>query len=184
MAGEIGTAAPLEKTQVIFVNSMSDLFHEDVPEYFICDIFDVMNLANQHIYQILTKRSELLLDFSPGLLWSENIWMGVSVENQRFSYRIDDLRRSDAKRKFLSVEPLLGPAKDLDLEGIDWVIVGGESGPKARPMDLDWARDIQDLCKAVNIPFCLKQRGGKKDKRGGDKAVLDGRLWRAFPRFY
>lgn len=169
------------KPQVIFVNSMSDLFHEDVPEEFIQRVFATMVRADWHRYQVLTKRAERLAELSPRLPWPGHVWMGVSVENADYAWRIDRLRSTPAKVKFLSLEPLLGPLPDLNLGGIDWAIVGGESGPGARPMDLDWARDIRDQCQAAGGPFFLKQLGGCPDKRGGEKAVLDGRRWTQMP---
>ena len=139
--------------RTIFVNSMSDLFHEEVPLTFIKRVFDVMRRAHWHRFQILTKRSDRLLDLDPQLKWMPNIWMGVSVENEDYAYRIDDLRKTGAYIKFLSLEPLLGPLHQLHLEGINWVIVGGESGPGARPMDPSWVTDIRDQCQNKRIPF-------------------------------
>ncbi len=170
-----------KKSQAIFVNSMSDLFHEDVPTEFIQRVFDVMNRADWHRYQVLTKRSDRLLDLSPLLPWAENIWMGVTVENQDYTPRIDDLRRTGAATKFLSLEPLLGPLPDLDLEGIDWVIVGGESGPGARPMSPVWVEDIRRQCASARVPFFFKQWGGVQKKRAG--RLLDGRTWDEMPQF-
>ena len=169
------------KPRTVFVNSMSDLFHEHVPAGFIEDVFDVMDQAERHTFQILTKRSERLVRLSPQLPWPENVWMGVSVENAENAVRIDHLRYTDAQVKFLSLEPLLGPLPDLDLEGIDWVIVGGESGPGARPMDLSWTQAIRDQCLEADVPFFLKQLGGVRDKRGKEKALLDGIMWREMP---
>jgi protein gp37 len=172
---------PLEwkRPQKIFVNSMSDLFHKEVPEEFICRVFEVMNQATWHEFQVLTKRSERLRDLSPHLTWSPNIWMGVSVEQAEYAFRIDQLREVGARVKFLSLEPLLGPLPCLDLSGIDWVIVGGESGPGARPMDAAWARDIRDQCIAASVPFFFKQWGGLNKKKAG--RVLDGRTWDEMP---
>jgi protein gp37 len=144
----------------IFVNSMSDLFHEDVPIDFIKRVFDVMNSVQRHRFQVLTKRSERLLDLNPILNWAPNIWMGVSVENQDYYYRIDHLRRTSASVKFLSIEPMLGPLDDLDLSGIDWVIVGGESGPGARPMNPLWVASVRDQCLSTGVPFFFKQLWG------------------------
>jgi protein gp37 len=163
----------------IFVNSMSDLFHAKVPTAFIAQVFAAMNAAPQHQYQVLTKRSDRLASLSPELPWSRSIWMGVSVESERWQRRVDDLRRTTAFTKFLSLEPLLGPLPRLDLSGIDWVIVGGESGPKARPMDHGWATEIRDQCVAAGVPFFFKQWGGKNKKRTG--RVLEGRTWDQFP---
>ena len=168
-----------KRPQTIFVNSMSDLFHKGVPLEFISKVFDVMVRASHHRFQVLTKRSKRLLDLSPKLPWPSNVWMGVSVENSDYLFRIDHLRQKDAHIKFVSFEPLLGPIHDLDLEGIDWVIVGGESGPKARPMDPDWVREIRDRCLSAKVPFFFKQWGGVIKKRNG--RVLDGRTWDQMP---
>jgi protein gp37 len=173
--------APLRwrRARRIFVNSMSDLFHADVPVAFISEVFDVMRRADWHQYQILTKRSERLLSLDSRLPWAAHIWMGVSVENPRFVYRIDHLRASRATVKFLSLEPLLGPLPELDLSGIDWVIVGGESGPRARPMDPSWVTSIRDQCRSANVAFFFKQWGGVfKSRTGRD---LDGRTWDEMP---
>lgn len=172
---------PLEwkKPQTIFVNSMSDLFHEDVPLSFILEVFDVMRRASWHDFQILTKRSARLLELSPELEWPRNVWMGVSVENADYTFRIQHLRLTGAAVKFLSLEPLLGPLPALNLSGIDWVIVGGESGPMARPIDKTWVTDIRDQCQQAGVPFFFKQWGGIKKKKTG--RVLDGRTWDEFP---
>jgi protein gp37 len=167
------------KPQMVFVNSMSDFFHESVPTEFIVRAFDVMVKANRHTYQILTKRSERLLALSNMLPWQPHIWMGVTVESADYAYRIDHLRRSGARVKFLSLEPLLGPLPDLNLSGIDWVIVGGESGPGARPMDEAWVRDIHKQCSKASVPFFFKQWGGVMKKRAGRE--LDGRTWDEMP---
>jgi protein gp37 len=167
------------KPRRIFVNSMSDLFHEDVPLDWIESVFNVMAKAPQHQYQILTKRAERLEAVAPFLPWPPCIWMGVSVENRDFLWRIDHLRKTPAAIKFLSLEPLLGPLDNLDLTGIDWVIVGGESGPRARPMEPDWVRSIRDTCLAAHVPFFFKQWGGKRKKETG--RILDGRLWDEYP---
>lgn len=174
-------ALPLQwkKPQIIFVNSMSDLFHRDVPFEFIQQTFDTMNYANWHRYQILTKRSERLLELSPYLEWSDHIWMGVSVENENFTQRIDDLRMTGAHVKFLSLEPLLGPLPELDLFGIDWVIVGGESGPGARPMREEWVLEIRDQCLKSKVPFFFKQWGGFHKKKAGRS--LEGQIWNQMP---
>lgn len=173
--------APLgwKKPQMIFVNSMSDLFHKGIPATFIARVFGVMNRANWHTYQILTKRAERLSELSPFLPWQPNIWMGVTVESNDYINRIDHLRQSGAHVKFLSLEPLLGPLPDLDLEGIDWVIVGGESGPGARPMDERWVKDIHRQCKSADVPFFFKQWGGVMKKRAGRQ--LDGRTYDEMP---
>ncbi len=166
--------------KLIFVNSMSDLFHETIPLAFIQSVFDTMRAAHQHLFQILTKRADRLVELSPELHWPPNVWMGVTVEHQAYVWRVDRLRTVPAALRFLSCEPLLGPL-ELDLTGIGWVIVGGESGPGARSMDLAWARSIRDQCHADGIPFFLKQLGGVVDKRGHDRALLDGQLWREVP---
>jgi protein gp37 len=148
-----------KKPQTIFVNSMSDLFHAAVPTEFIQRVFEVMRRAHWHRFQILTKRSSRLAELDSELIWTPNIWMGVSVENQEFCDRIEDLRSTRAHVRFLSLEPLLGPIPDLRLDGIDWVIVGGESGPRARPMHPDWARDLRQQCQVAKVPFFFKQWG-------------------------
>jgi protein gp37 len=165
--------------RMIFVNSMSDLFHEGVPLAFIRRVFKTMTETPQHTYQILTKRAERLEELSARLTWPKNVWMGVSVENEDYSFRIDHLRRSGAGVKFLSLEPLLGPLDDLDLRDIDWVIAGGESGPGARPMDAAWVRSIRDQCSEADIAFHFKQWGGVVKKKAG--RTLDGRTWDEFP---
>lgn len=168
-----------KKPQTIFVNSMSDLFHEKVPVDFILRTFDVMRATHWHRYQVLTKRSQRLRILSDHIEWARNIWMGVSVESQDYLHRIDDLRRTQAIVKFLSLEPLLGPLPDIDLAGIDWVIVGGESGPGARPIRESWVIDIRDQCLAAGIPFFFKQWGGINKKKAGRE--LQGRRWEEIP---
>lgn len=168
-----------KRPQTIFVNSMSDLFHEDVPFEYVCQVFQVMNTASWHRYQILTKRAERLRELSGALEWAPHIWMGVSVESHRYRERIDHLRVTAAHIKFLSLEPLLGPLPDLDLTGIDWVIAGGESGPRARQMDPAWVVDIRDQCLRWNVPFFFKQWGGTNKKRTG--RILEGRTWSEMP---
>ena len=164
----------------IFVNSMSDLFHEDVPLEFIKDVFRVMAATPRHVYQVLTKRADRLADLSAALPWPVNTWMGVSVENTDYLWRIDRLRATGARIKFLSLEPLLGPLlPGLDLRGIDWVIAGGESGPGARLIDPDWVRAIRDHCVAQNVAFHFKQWGGPIRSRAG--RILDGRTWDELP---
>ena len=165
--------------RMIFVNSMSDLFHEDVPIEFIQRVFSTIELTPQHNYQILTKRAERLEELSDEITWPNNVWMGVSVENEAYVYRIDHLRRTKAAVKFLSLEPLLGPLNDLNLGGIDWVIAGGESGPNARAVEADWIRDIRDQCFDANVAFHFKQWGGVNKKKAG--RLLDGRTWDDFP---
>jgi len=170
-----------KKPQTIFVNSMSDLFHKNVPLAFIQRIFDVMNKAYWHKFQVLTKRSDILLKYNSKLNWTENIWMGVSVENDDYTYRIDHLRNTEAKTKFLSVEPLIGPINKLDLTNIDWVIVGGESGPGARPLKEEWVIDIKDKCIEQNVPFFFKQWGGVQKKKAG--RLLQGKTWSQMPKY-
>ena len=167
------------KPGIIFVNSMSDLFHQDVPLSFIHKVFDVMRCASWHTFQVLTKRSRRLLELNPEIDWPSNVWMGVSVENQDYAFRIEHLRQTDAQIKFLSLEPLLGPLPGLNLSGIDWVIVGGESGPGARPMAEEWVVDIRDQCRVARVPFFFKQWGGVRRKRAG--RVLRGCTWNQIP---
>lgn len=168
-----------KKPQAVFVNSMSDLFHPDVPLDFIRRVFDVMHRAHWHRFQVLTKRAERLEELSRDLPWPANVWMGVSVEQDRYRYRIDHLRATDARTKFLSLEPLLGPLHDLDLAGINWVIVGGESGPGARPVAPVWVTDLRDQCHRAHVPFFFKQWGGRNKKATG--RLLDGRVWDDMP---
>jgi len=168
--------------RMIFVNSMSDLFHEGVPIAFIKRVFRTMKETPQHTYQILTKRAERLLEVSSSLDWPRNVWMGVSVENADFIHRIDQLRDTHAKVKFLSLEPLLGPLADLNLQGIHWVIAGGESGPGARIVEADWIRSIRDQCNNAGVAFHFKQWGGVNKKKSG--RLLDGRTWDEFPEKY
>jgi protein gp37 len=168
-----------KKPQMIFVNSMSDIFHEDAPTDFIKSIFDMMAEAHWHIFQVLTKRSERLLEIADDLKWKSNIWMGVTVESAEYVYRIEHLRQSPAKVKLLSLEPLLGPLPELNLDGINWVIVGGESGPKARIMRKEWVSDIKDQCERANISFFFKQWGGTNKKKSG--RLLEGRTWDEMP---
>jgi len=166
--------------RMIFVNSMSDLFHESVPPEFIQRVFATMRACPQHTFQVLTKRSARLRDLAQRLDWAPNIWMGVSVENRRVIHRIHDLQAVPAHVRFLSCEPLLGPLDDLPLDGIHWVIVGGESGPGARPMQAEWVRAIRDQCRRADVPFFFKQWGGvRKDRTGRD---LDGRAYDEMPR--
>jgi len=165
----------------IFVNSMSDLFHTDVPFSYIQEVFAVMRKAHWHQYQVLTKRSERLLELSPRLEWAPHIWMGVSVENKNYVARIDDLRKTSAHVKFLSLEPLLGPLHGLNLCGMDWAIVGGESGPGARPVDPSWVTDIRNQCVRAGVAFFFKQWGGVQKKRTGRQ--LEGRTWDEMPQF-
>jgi protein gp37 len=170
-----------KRPRVVFVNSMSDLFHEEVPDSFIKSVFDVMAAADHHVFQILTKREDRLRALAPLLSWPPNVWMGVTIENRRFVHRADALREVPAGVRFISAEPLLGALDGLDLDGIDWVIAGGESGHGARPMRLEWARQLRDQCTAEQVCFFLKQLGGFPNKRGADYALLDGQLWRQMP---
>jgi protein gp37 len=168
-----------KKPQTIFVNSMSDLFHKNVPLDFIQRVFEVMNQTPWHTYQVLTKRSDRLKDLNKELYWGKNIWMGVSVENQDYTYRIDDLRNTNAHIKFLSIEPLIGAVRKLRLKNIQWVIVGGESGPKARPMKVEWVLDIKDQCIGAGVPFFFKQWGGVNKKKAG--RILVNKTWDEMP---
>ena len=165
--------------RLVFVNSMSDLFHKSVPTEFIQSVFEVMNQASQHTFQVLTKRPSRVSQLNGKVNWTPNIWMGVSIESEKWIDRLDILKSTDAQIKFLSLEPLLGPLPDLDLNGIDWVITGGESGPGARPMDPDWVRDIRDNCVQSEVPFFFKQWGGVFKKRTG--RTLDNRTWDEMP---
>jgi protein gp37 len=158
---------------------MSDLFHVDVPLSYIKDVFDVMSRARWHQFQVLTKRAERIEELSPKLKWQPNIWMGVSVENEEYLYRIDHLRKTGAHVKFLSLEPLLGPLPKMKLRGIDWAIVGGESGPGARPMNADWVTEIRDQCGNAGVAFFFKQWGGVQKKKAG--RTLEGRKWDQMP---
>ena len=169
-----------KKPQRIFVNSMSDLFHLDVPLAFIQRVFGVMRQSSWHTFQVLTKRSQRLAEISAALDWPSNAWMGVSVENWDYTFRIDHLRQTAAGVRFLSLEPLLGPLPDLDLRGIDWVIVGGESGPYSRPLQKEWVLDIRDQCLAASVPFFFKQWGGFNKKSAGRE--LEGATWEQTPR--
>jgi protein gp37 len=168
------------KSRLVFVNSMSDLFHKDAPEEFILRVFDVMRRASWHVFQVLTKRADRLAKLSPRIDWPDNVWMGVSVERADYLFRIDHLRQTGAKVRFLSLEPLLGPLPGMDLKGVDWVIVGGESGPGARPMKEQWVRDIRDQCLAAEVPFFFKQWGGVFKSRNG--RTLEGRTWEQMPQ--
>jgi protein gp37 len=168
-----------KQPQTVFVNSMSDLFHEDVPLAFIKRVFAVMKKAHWHRFQVLTKRSERLFALRKKLDWPSNVWMGVSVETDDYAFRIDHLRKVDACVRFLSLEPLLGPLPNLNLKGIDWVIVGGESGPGARPVAEEWVLDIRDQCGKVSVPFFFKQWGGTNKKKAG--RLLEGQTWSEMP---
>jgi protein gp37 len=178
---ELDTPYTWKKPKVVFVNSMSDLFHKDVPVAFIQQVFAVMKDNPQHVFQVLTKRADILLRYDrEGLLtWPHNVWMGVSVEDGRVRHRIDALRQTGARVKFLSCEPLIGPLPDMDLAGIDWVIVGGESGRKPRRMDPDWVLDIKDQCERADVAFFFKQWGGTNKKAAGRE--LEGRTYDEMP---
>jgi protein gp37 len=169
-----------KKPQMIFVNSMSDLFHHAVPLEYIQRVFGTMRAASWHQFQVLTKRSGRLLAFSERIDWPSNVWMGVSVESERYIGRIDHLRKTGAQIKFLSLEPLLGPLERLDLNGVDWVIVGGESGPGARPIRAEWVTSIRNQCLEAGVAFFFKQWGGVQKKRRG--RILEGRTYDETPR--
>ena len=168
------------RPRMVFVNSMGDLFHEDVSLDFIKRVFDAMKGTPRHTYQLLTKRAERLAEIAPALPWPENVWMGVTVEDNEHLRRVDRLREVPSAVKFLSIEPLLGPLPDLEVRGIEWVIVGGESGPGSRPMLREWALDVRDACVEDGVPFFFKQWGGTCKKAAG--RVLDGRTWDQMPR--
>lgn len=165
--------------RLVFVNSMSDLFHAKVPVEFIRQVFDVMAATPQHTYQVLTKRARRLRRLAPSLDWPPNVWMGVSVENSDVLHRVTDLQKVPAAVRFLSCEPLIGPLPGLDLDGMGWVIVGGESGPHARPIEGQWVTQIRDRCVAQEVPFFFKQWGGRTPKAGGRE--LEGRTWDQMP---
>ena len=168
-----------KKPRTVFVNSMSDLFHEDVSTECILRVFDIMRQAHRHTFQVLTKRSQRLLELDELIEWPENVWMGASVETASYAHRIDHLRQTGASIKFLSLEPLLAPLPHLNLQGIDWVIVGGESGPDARPMRKAWVIDIRDQCEVEQVAFFFKQWGGASKSRTG--RILDGQTWDQLP---
>jgi len=174
-------ALPLtwRKPRMVFVNSMSDLFHEEIPDDFVLRTFEVMGNARWHQFQVLTKRDENLARLSRQIDWPDNVWMGVSVENAGYQTRISKLRSTGAKIKFLSLEPLLGPLGELELTGIDWVIVGGESGPRARPMHEEWVVEVREQCLVAGVPFFFKQWGGFRKKLNG--RTLQGRTWDEMP---
>jgi protein gp37 len=165
--------------RVIFVNSMSDLFHKDVPVSYIRRVIDVIAETPQHQFQVLTKRSKRLADIGQRLDWPSNLWMGVSIESSKYRFRLDHLRQVGAAVRFVSAEPLLGPLDDLDLDGIHWLIAGGESGPRARAMDPEWVVDLRDQCRAAGVPFFFKQWGGHTPKTGG--RLLDGQTYDEMP---
>jgi len=172
----------MKKPQVIFVNSMSDIFHDKIPDAFIVEIFEVMNKAHWHTFQVLTKRPKRLEKIADKLNWTPNIWMGVTVEANEYAYRVDYLRNCPAKTKFLSLEPLIDSVDKLDYSGIDWVIVGGESGPGARSMKKEWVIEIRDRCKKENIDFFFKQWGGVNKKKLGRQ--LEGRFYDEMPKLF
>jgi protein gp37 len=174
-------SAPMgwKKPSVVFVNSMSDLFHEKVPLEFILKVFDIIRQTPHHQFQILTKRAERLSEITSFIDWPENVWMGVSVETAQYTHRIDHLKMTGAFIKFLSIEPMLGPIPDMDLTGIDWVIVGGESGPRSRPIHPEWVTDVRDQCIEAGVPFFFKQWGGTNKKKAGK--ILDGKIWKQMP---
>ena len=171
----------LKKPQKIFVNSMSDLFHKDVPFGFILKVFNIMREASWHTFQLLTKRSDRLLELNGEIDWPSNVWMGTSVENENYTSRIEHLKQTGAKIKFLSIEPLLGPLESLSLDNIDWVIVGGESGPSSRTLEKEWVRGIRDQSLEAKVPFFFKQWGGTNKKRNG--RMLDGKIWDEQPNY-
>ena len=175
----LGEPLKWRRPRLVFVNSMSDLFHDSVPSAFIEAVFDVMNRASRHTFQVLTKRPSRVVELNRRLDWTPNIWLGTSIESEQWLGRQAPLKETGAQTRFLSLEPLLGPLPHLSLEGIDWVIVGGESGPGARPMDADWVRAIRDNCVNSEVPFFFKQWGGVFKKRTG--RTLDGRTWDQMP---
>ena len=163
----LGVPRSWSNPRIIFVNSMSDLFHQEVPESYIRQVFEVVADTPQHQYQVLTKRSKRLAEVGQRLVWPPNLWMGVSVESAKYRFRIDHLRRVDAAMRFVSAEPLLGPLEGLDLHGVHWLIAGGESGHRSRPVDESWLVDLRDQCAAANVPYFFKQWGGRTPKAGG-----------------
>lgn len=168
-----------KKPKLVFVNSMSDLFHESVPDDVILRLFDIMNRASEHTFQILTKRTKRLVDLTYKIDWTQNIWMGVSIENQSVLYRSEDLKKTGAYIKFISAEPLLSPLSKLDLNGIDWLIVGGESGAGSRPMEKSWVLELRQLALKSNTPFFFKQWGGFNKKKNGK--LLNGTIIQEYP---
>lgn len=169
-----------KSSKIVFVNSMSDLFHENIPLSFIKRVFKVMNDNQQHTFQVLTKRSDILLKYHKELKWTPNIWMGVSIEDGKVIHRVDDLRKTLALVKFLSCEPLIGPLPNLNLKNIDWVIVGGESGRKPRPMNTEWVLEIKTQCRVFKVAFFFKQWGGTNKKKTG--RLLKGRTYSEMPK--
>ncbi len=173
--------APLswKKPRMVFVNSMGDMFHEDVPIEYIQQVFATMEKSSHHIFQVLTKRSSRMAELAAQLPWPKNVWMGVTIESEKYLYRAENLKKTPATIKFISVEPMIGPVSDINLEGIDWVIVGGESGAQARTIEKEWAIAVRDKCTASSIPFFFKQWGGPNKKKSGK--ILDGKIWNQFP---
>jgi len=169
-----------KKSQVIFVCSMSDLFHKDVPSEYIIKVFEIMNKAHWHTFQVLTKRSERLLEFIDKVDWTPNIWLGVTVESQNYTSRVNDLVKTPASVKFLSIEPMISEIKEIPLKGVDWVIVGGESGTSSRYLDPSWVISVKNQCVKANVPFFFKQWGGVNKKKNG--RLLEGRTWSEQPR--
>jgi protein gp37 len=176
----LGVPLTWKRPRRIFVNSMSDLFHRDVPEAFIAQVFETMAAAHWHTFQLLTKRSRRAARLAERLPWASNVWMGVSVESEQYTWRVDHLREIPAAVRFISAEPLLGTLGDVSLEGIHWVITGGESGSRHRPCEVEWVRSIRDLCVSRGVAYFHKQWGGRTPKSGGRE--LDGRVWDEFPR--
>lgn len=168
-----------KKPRMVFVNSMGDMFHEDIPLEYIKRVFDTMVQAKTHIFQVLTKRSSRMLELSQHLPWPQNVWLGVTIESDKYCYRADNLRKTPAKTKFLSIEPMIGPVDHLSLIGIDWVIVGGESGPQARVIEMEWPVAVRENCRMSHVPFFFKQWGGKNKKKTG--RLLEGKIWDQFP---
>jgi len=177
---ELNVPLKLKKPQTIFVCSMSDIFHHDVPDDFILKLFNIMNQAHWHTFQVLTKRADRIKELNDQIQWTPNIWMGTTVENDQVTYRIDELRQCSATIKFLSLEPLLSSIPNMNLKSIDWVIVGGESGPHSRPMLKEWVVDIMEQCNKKNVPFFFKQWGGRNKKKAGRE--LDGKTYDAMPQ--
>lgn len=175
----LGQPLSWRRPRTVFVNSMSDLFHEQIPADYIAQVFEVMSQASWHIFQVLTKRDTRLGELAPELDWPPNVWLGVSIENRRFVHRADVLRGVPAAVRFISAEPLLGPLEGLELAGIDWLIAGGESGHRHRRLDLDWVRDLRERCQSSDVAFFFKQVGGRTPKAGG--RLLDGRTWDEYP---
>lgn len=175
----LATPSTWKNPRLVFVNSMSDLFHKDVPISFIKQVFFVIKSTPQHTYQVLTKRSTRLREIASQLDWPKNLWMGVSIENNNYCYRVKNLEKVPAAVRFLSLEPLLGPLPDLDLAKVDWVIVGGESGPKARPIKEEWVLEIRNQCVQSDVPFFFKQWGGRNKKKAGRQ--LEGMVWDQSP---